>query len=161
MISRDNSLDFFNKLGTRNAQNTRAFEYNCGGYALNTYSWYCPHDIGSDRCYGSYSESGMKKTTQNAVAFMLKEFSDLRVIKDIKELAQDEYAIAFRIGGVDGVHDFHFMKRAKNGHWYHKRGGCRIQPIKKEKVFGEEWITKGWFCTNRYRGELVLLAKKF
>ena len=113
MIRRDNSADFFNKLGTRNAQNTRVFEYNCGGYALNTFSWYCPHNIGSDRYYSSYTEKGMQKTTQNAVAFMLKEFSDLRVIKDIKELAQDEYAIAFRIGGVNGVHDFHFMKRAK------------------------------------------------
>ena len=83
-----------------------------------------------------------------------------RVIKDIKELAQDEYAIAFRIGGVDGVHDFHFMKRAKNGRWYHKAGGFAIQSIKKEQVFGEEWIT-GWFGANHYRGELVLFAKKF
>ena len=159
MITRTNSADFFNKLGTRNSQNTREFEYNCGGYALNTFSWYCPHNE-TDRYYRSYSERGMKKTTQNAVAFMLKEFSDLRVIKDIKELAQDEYAIAFRIGGVNGVHDFHFMKRAKNGRWYHKMGGCCIQPIKKEKVFGKEWIT-GWFSTNHYCGELVLFAKKF
>lgn len=159
MIRRDNSADFFNKLGIRNAQNTRVFEYNCGGYALNTYSWYCPHNE-TDRHYRSYSERGMKKTTQNAVAFMLKEFSDLRVIKDIKELAQDEYAIAFRIGGVNGVHDFHFMKRAKNGRWSHKAGGGCIQPIKKEKVFSEVWTT-GWFCANRYWGELVLLAKKF
>ena len=160
MITRTNSADFFNKLGTRNANNTKVFEYNCGGYALNTYSWYCPHDIGTDRYYHSYSEQGMKKTTQNAVAFMLKEFSDLRVIKDIKELAQDEYAIAFRIGGVNGTHDFHFMKSAKNGRWYHKAGGLGIESIKKEEVFGEEWVT-GWFFANYYRGELVLFAKKF
>jgi len=103
----------------------------------------------------------MKKTTQNAVAFMLKEFSDLRVIKDIKELAQDEYAIAFRIGGVNGVHDFHFMKRAKNGHWSHKAGGSCIKFIKKEEVFSEEWVTGYWYPKNHYRGELVLFAKKF
>lgn len=160
MITRTNSADFFNKLGTRNTQNTRAFEYNCGGYALNTFSWYCPHNIGNDRYYSSYSEKGMKKTTQNAVDFMLKEFSDLRVIKDIKELAQDEYAIAFRIGGVNGVHDFHFMKRAKNGRWYHKAGGSDIRPISKDLVFGKQWVT-GFFGANVYQGQLVLFAKKF
>ena len=160
MIRRDNSADFFNKLGTRNAQNTRFWEYNCGGYALNTFSWYCPHNIGNDRYYSSYSEKGMQKTTQNAVAFMLKEFNDLRVIKDIKELAQDEYAIAFRIGGVNGVHDFHFMKRAKNGRWYHKAGDSDIRPISKELVFGKVWFT-GYFGTNVYQGKLVLFAKKF
>jgi hypothetical protein len=159
MITRTNSADFFNKLGIRNAQNTRTWEYNCGGYALNTFSWYCPHNE-TNRYYSSYNERGMKKTTQNAVAFMLAEFSDLRVIKDIKELAQDEYAIAFRIGGVNGTHDFHFMKRAKNGRWYHKAGGLNIESIKKEEVFSEEWKT-GWFCKNLYRGELVLFAKKF
>lgn len=160
MIRRDNSADFFNKLGKRNAQNTKVFEYNCGGYALNTFSWYCPQDFGTDRAYTNNTKRGMQLTTRNATKFMLKEFKDLRVIKDIKELAKDEYAIAFRTGGVNGVHDFHFMKRAKNGHWSHKCGGSCIQSIKKEQVFSKEWRI-GWFGINCYRGELVLFAKKF
>jgi hypothetical protein len=151
MITRTNSADFFNKLGTRNSQNTRVFEYNCGGYALNTYSWYCPHNIGNDRYYRSYTEKGMQKTTQNAVAFMLKEFSDLRVIRNLWELKKDEYAIAFRIG--QDVNDFHYCKRSRNGHWTHKMGGGCIQPIKKKDVFAPYW-------NNEYCGHLVLFAKK-
>ena len=37
--------DFFNIKRTRNEENTDIEYYNCGGYALETYSWYCPFDI--------------------------------------------------------------------------------------------------------------------
>ena len=152
-------IEFFNENRIRNVQNTYIRSYNCGGYALNTFSWYCPHN--SSRKYGSTTEQGMLNTTNNAVEFMLKEFKDLRVITDLKELQPNEYAIAFRIGGVGGEADFHFMKRGKNGKWYHKPGGTGIQFIAKEKVFTYKWVSKTWAGTCIYRGKLVLFAKKF
>ena len=156
------NLDFFNENRIRNVRNTYVRTYNCGGYALNTFSWYCPHAQNSGRKYRSTTEYGMQITTDNAVNFMLKEFKDLRVITDLKELQSNEYAIAFRIGGVGGEQDFHFMKRGKNGKWYHKPGGADIQFIEKEKVFANEWVSTTWWGqTHPYRGKLVLFAKKF
>ena len=153
--------EFFNENHKRNVKNTYYRIYNCGGYALNTFSWYCPHEKDSDRRYNSSTEKGMHTTTDNAVNFMLKEFNDLRVITDLKELQPNEYAIAFRIGGLDGEDDFHFMKRGKNGKWYHKPGGLDIQPIAKEKVFADKWVSTTWAGTCTYCGKLVLFAKKF
>lgn len=152
-------VEFFNENRIRNIQNTYIRIYNCGGYALNTFSWYCPHHSG--RKYGSTTEQGMLNTTDNAVKFMLNDFKDLRVITDLKELQSNEYAIAFRIGGIGGEEDFHFMKRGKNGKWYHKPGGLGIQFIKKEEVFADKWVSKTWAGTCTYCGKLVLFAKKF
>ena len=35
--------DPFNKNNNRNLRNTPRRHFNCGGYALGTFSWYCPH----------------------------------------------------------------------------------------------------------------------
>lgn len=162
-LSRDkcSTAEFFNENRKRNVNNTYLRSYNCGGYAFNTFSWYCPHTNSNSRKYRSTTEQSMLNTTNNAVKFMLKEFKDLRVITDLKELQPNEYAIAFRIGGVGGEDDFHFMKRGKNGKWYHKIGSLDIQFIKKEKVFADKWVSKTWAGTCTYRGKLVLFAKKF
>lgn len=160
-ITRTNSNDFFNTQKLRTVQNTLAFEYNCGGYALNTYSWYCPHQWKTDRNYNPSTKLASKTVTRHAVNFMLKEFNNLRVIKDIEELQPNEYAIAFRIGGVDGNHDFHFMKRNANGRWYSKSGGMPIRSIKTAKVFADCWELGEYGVKIKYYGELVLFAKKF
>ena len=36
--------DFFNERQTRNEENTEKKDYNCGGYALRTFSWYLPYE---------------------------------------------------------------------------------------------------------------------
>lgn len=36
--------DYLNSKKTRNSENTYLEDYNCGGYALGTYSWYCPYE---------------------------------------------------------------------------------------------------------------------
>ena len=147
------SVDGLNKLNKRNMLNANKYEYNCGGYALNTFSWYCP--------YGEISPWGFQQiflgeklnkeeTLQLCVGHMLNEFDDLRLIEDLNELHNDEYAIAFRIAHGD----FHFAKRASNGHWFHKRGGTpMIETIKKEEVFSDSWL-------GVYDSRLVLFAKK-
>lgn len=155
------NAEFFNENHKRNVNNTYVRSYNCGGYAFNTFSWYCPYSNNRGRKYNSTTERSMLNTTNKAVEFMLKEFNDLRVITDLKELQLNEYAIAFRIGGVGGEDDFHFMKRGKNGKWYHKPGGTEIQFIAKEKVFADKWVSKTWAGTYIYCGKLVLFAKKF
>ena len=93
----------------------------------------------------------MLNITFKAVNAMLREFPDLRVIENLKELKADEYAIAFRIG--QEVDDFHYCKRSKNGHWTHKMGGQPIERITKAQVFSPRWC-------DGYVGFLVLFAKK-
>jgi hypothetical protein len=149
--------DEFNVLGLCNKRNTLIHNYNCGGWALNCFSWYRPT---TDPCYCHWgdeydeepmTDSEMLRITDQAVRVMVREFADLRVIYNLRELKKDEYAIAFRIGHK--VNDFHFCKRQKNGHWTHKLGGLWITPIKKEEVFSESWL-------DGYCGKIVLLAKK-
>jgi hypothetical protein len=83
---------------------------------------------------------------------MLEVFKDkLRVIEDLHELKKNEYAIAYRMG----AEDFHFMRRKRNGHWYHKMGMCTIQPILKEDVFSPCWYND-W--GDEYNSRIVLLA---
>jgi len=141
----------------RNRKNVSQRACNCGGYALNTFNWYAPSD---DR-YFDYGEEEMSEEemaiqTQKCVDFMVKQFGGLlRVIKGSWELQKDEYMIAFKIDG-GGENDFHYCKRLKNGHWYHKMGSLPIMKIKKEKVFKEHWI----FENIAYYGKTVFFAMK-
>ena len=156
--------DRFNEKNTRNKDNTAHWNYNCGGWALNTFSWYKPTQCASFCNWGTFefrsdfsaievmSVRKMLSITKKSVDCMLKEFKDLRVIKNLKELKTNEYAIAFRIGRY--INDFHYCKRAKNGHWTHKMGGGLIRPILKRQVLADNWFEK-------YYGNLVLFAKKY
>lgn len=157
----DDFEDAFNKEKTRNIHNTYPYEYNCGGYALETFSWYRPcyaeeeHVViwGDDKNGLDYDEE--TEITEMAITVMLKEFNDLRIINNLKELCENEYAIAFRIGC--GCNDFHFMKRHRNGHWSEKCGGRNIHPVLKKDVFAKQWYN-GY---DTYSGKLILFAKKF
>lgn len=88
-----------------------------------------------------------------AVTQMVRDFSDrnLRIINEISELGQGEYAIAFRLSS-DG--DFHYIKRNLIGRWYHKRGAsAEILYMSTDEVFHSEWC-------GRYDGPIILLAIK-
>lgn len=151
--------DMFNTRKLRNVNNTHYSDYNCAGFALNTFSWYCPHDDD----YGSLYEPSWYEMingtlddyeiTEICVNHMLKDFSDLRRIENLCQLQKGEYAIAFRIGRESA--DFHYMKQI-NGKWYEKMGGSSIlKCVSEEEVFSISW-DRGW---NFYDGPLVLLAK--
>ena len=142
---------------TRNQKNTSSRVYNCGGYALNTFNWYRPSDDEHfDYGMDEMTEEEMTIQTQKCVDYMLKQFNGLlRVIQGSWELEKNEYMIAFKIDG-GGNNDFHFCKRLKNGHWYHKQGQYPISRIKKKKVFKEEWI----FENIAYYGKTVFFAMK-
>ena len=141
----------------RNQKNTHAFDYNCGGYALNTFNWYRPSDD-EEFDYGieEMTKEEMDIQTKKCVDYMLEQFKGLlRVVQGVWELEKNEYMIAFKIDG-GGENDFHFCKRLKNGHWYHKQGQLPIRRIKKQKVYKEEWI----FSDMAYYGKTVFLAMK-
>lgn len=118
--------------------------YNCGGYALNTFDWYYPDEA-------ALSASSSDMAVQRYADSMVKEFNGrLRIIQDVKELMDDEYAVAFRTRNGD----FHFCKRDDSGNWRHKRGGTpTLHRITKERLFSEEW--PGGYCSR-----IVLFAKK-
>lgn len=151
--------DARNEQGLRNEENTWIGHYNCGGYALRTFSWYCPcEDKENDGNYFiANNEEELELITQKCIKKMLKDFSGLRVIGNLKELEKNEYAIAFRIGGE--YDDFHYCVRKTNGHWYQKCGACPIEKVSKNYVFNEIWQDP--FRINRYIGRVVLLAKTF
>lgn len=145
--------DPYNHSNGRNRDNTPQNEYNCAGYALNTFSWYCPHDDESEwfNWSANWDMEYMRMLTEKAVAYMLADFPDMRVIKRMRELQKDEYAIAFRVSS-DG--DFHFCKRDEHRHWTHKPGASYIR-----KIFAYEVHNMYWH-RSRYDGPIVYFAKK-
>lgn len=134
--------DNYNALKKRNIRNTDKINYNCGGYALESFSWYLPRHNCTPVGWNYDS------TVEDCVEAMLEDFTNLRVISSVDDLRGNEYAVAFRLS----ADDFHYVKRASNGHWYHKMGRSNyISTMKKEVVFSESW---GY----GYEGEIVLLA---
>lgn len=146
--------DPFNYERNRNFDNTSRDSYNCAGYALETYSCYCPYGD-YDRMTkqgGSFNPIERNLMSYESVRTILNDFPDTRLISTVKELHEDEYAFAFRVGDDD----FHFVKRGANGHWYEKRGCTNpIYPMTKQQVFAEPWGRR-----KNYTGPIFLFAKK-
>ena len=151
--------DPFNFIRNRNVRNTAKGTYNCGGYALGTFSWYCPHRTEDDSTpFGTYYAKTPEEAeliTQHSVQVMLEDFGGkLRVISEVAEAnLKTEAVIAFRISTEYG--DFHYARRGCNGSWYHKRGACPyIDRMDAVEVFSDYWL-----CGPvRYDGPLVLFA---
>lgn len=151
--------DPYNHSNSRNIKNTSKSVYNCGGYALNLFAWYCPWglDVREDetplaRAYWGWEAYGLDEMfapTFKCVQNMLAEIPTLRLLTGINDdIRPDEYMLAFRIS-YDG--DFHFMKRADNGIWYHKQGGSEyIRKATTQEVL-DVWC-------GRYDGPLVFFA---
>ena len=148
-----NNSDLFNVQRKRNIGNTKRYLYNCAGYALETFSWYCPNEKDNDDwgILDDLSDAEMFAKTFETVQFMLKDFKGhLRLIGSIDEVQENEYAIAYRVSSDS---DFHFMKKMANG-WHHKRGGTdRIYIESEDYVLNEIWC-------NRYDGPIVLMAMR-
>lgn len=151
---RPGTSDGFNRYSNRNMRNTPKWKYNCAGYALGIFSWYCPYDAEVGHHFGDYDMTDefsplRSQALMECITQMLADFDDLRVIHSLKELEENEYAIAFRLSWDD----FHYMRRADNGHWYEKRGSedC-IRTVTVEEVFSDNWH-------GRYDGNIVLFAK--
>nr|DAH81427.1 MAG TPA: hypothetical protein [Caudoviricetes sp.] len=141
--------DKLNHNNKRNLRNTPKLIYNCGGYALGCFSWYCPRET-DVFYYGFDSHEEAREKTDYCVKCMLADFPTLRVIASLDEVAPDEYPILFRLSH-DG--DFHYLKRADNGIWYNKMGSCSmIEIMPKDRIFNI------WY--KRYDGPIIIFAKK-
>ena len=146
-------VDPLNVEGNRNVGNTNKYSYNCGGYALECFSWYCPRPENAefDTYFGFDTIEEALNKTELCVRVMLSDFPTMRRVQSLDEVGPDEYAILFRLAS-DG--DFQYLKRDKKNHWHHKMGNCPvIDTIKKRDIF------KKW-CHGRYDGPIVIFAKK-
>jgi hypothetical protein len=144
-------FDEGNSDGARKNRNTDAMYFNCGGFALGTYTWYLPIT------QWAYDNELFDRweNLRYCIGVMLAEFKGrLRKIEELSELRENEYAIAFRLSS-DG--DFHYRKRVKDNLWAEKNGydvGIRLHEGDDEVLNDcEMW-------NGRYDGEIVLFAMK-
>ena len=174
--------DFFNANGTRNANNTDEDDYNCAGYALNTFSWYIPYKYDVDEEEFDIECMLMDEMSKEEIYEvklaeyinrMLKDFSNLRVLTSPTDVKSNERLIYFRIFyellseksfesdngskiSIDEqIHtDFHY-RYFENGKWWEKCGGSELREVPIEEMKGP------WICgSNIYDSRTVYLALK-
>lgn len=138
----------------RSLSDTEKCDYNCGGYALGLFNWYLPYpqEMRNEISFFGMWEYSYRKTMKIMVNYMVDTLP-VRVIKSLKHLDEEtEYCVAFRLSESD----FHYVKRYRQGVWYHKMGGSyHIQRMEEEEVFSK----KGWI-DGKYNSNIVLLAVK-
>lgn len=145
--------DPLNLHGLRNINNTPRYTYNCGGYALGTFSWYCP--FGYEKHYNLKNKRAYERIEKEAINQMLKEIPALILIDEEKVKARDFdinrfTIIAFRFSRKD----FHYYKLGKNWRWYDKCGST--YSIHHHK-FNEVW--NKWGDSNQYDGRIYFFLK--
>lgn len=137
-----------NELHRRSVRNTYYKYYNCGGYALETFSWYVPYDYERD-------DLSIEEYMKNCVKTMLEKVDGLRILENIDSpIMENEYRIAFRLGLKC---DFHYLKQDKQGHWWNKRGSGKIRQFPKKEVLAMTWFPDVYF---NYSGPIVFMAKR-
>ena len=164
--------DYFNERQTRNEENTEKKDYNCGGYALRTFSWYLPYEY-DEKNYPFFSNSDLAEYLMDVgysveetmdeilrvnTEKMLKDFSGkLRVVQRYSHIENDEELIAYRLSFevddscIDDM-DFHFVV-FRDGQWMSKMGADEV------KLFAfteEQWETPNFI----YNSPIVYLAHK-
>lgn len=159
--------DYLNRKGKRNRYNTDETSYNCGGYALDTYSWYYPYDDWDDIIddVDCMFDDGYSIDEVNST--LIERFTD-KILEDFPEYKVinpdliDNYSnlIAFRIGAAYTDYydsyieafDFHFKKKINNK-WYEKRGRQPIEECNLVKNY--PWET----AVSYYDSEIIYFAK--
>lgn len=132
--------DPYNLLKKRNIKNSSKRDFNCAGYALGCFSWFNFSDFDN-------------MSINECVEEILANFPNIRFLRDEKELKENEYLIAFRMG----KEDFHFMKRNKRNIWYEKRGHLwYINTVKKKTVYSPYWKLGNII----YDSQIVFFANK-
>ena len=127
-------FDDFNLDHKRNVRNTYVRDYNCMGYALDTYSWLIAYmeDGETDPFSVGVDKEEQEEILMSCAKYLLNNFSLVPVTREqAYNVRGKKQIIAFRIA----EYDFHFMVRRKNGSWYHKMGSQDIHRINKEEVF--------------------------
>lgn len=131
-----------------NVFNTNKESFNCGGFALGTYTWVLVDGYVDYFDYDSRDEvnEALERETELSIENILSIRPKTRVIYEEDELKENEFLVYFRLSS-DG--DFHFVKRMHNGELWHKMGWLNIERF-------DEDIYDDW-C-GRYDGPIVMLA---
>lgn len=174
MFSTYAQTDPFNRNGKRNRSNTDTDAYNCGGFALGTYSWYVPYrsdeqaniydrwaniqmwldaaedaDNTADLIDASVTANTYVVSLLNLfVKRILEDFPSVRRVQTFEEIKPDERIILFRIG----ADDFHFIVSFDHKHWWHKYGCNYIEELCEDEVLDTEW------ANGRYFSPIAILA---
>ena len=174
MFSTYAQTDPFNRNGKRNRSNTDTDAYNCGGFALGTYSWYVPYrsdeqmqiyerwagiqmwlDVAED-ADNIADRIDARETAHTYVVSLLnlfvkrilEDFPSVRRVQTFKEIKPDERIILFRTG----ADDFHFIVSFDHKHWWHKYGWNCIEELCEDEVLDTEW------ANGRYFSPIAILA---
>lgn len=150
--------DPYNKHKTRNSYNTRNEEYNCMGYALDTYTWLCPYDRElivnhiEELCYDYEMNFNIVANIllEEYTNWILEHFDNVKPCKEPKysKLKNNEYIIAMRVYVDEDFgeeyyedddnycefypdYDHHFLKY-ENGKWSDKPGSLEIRETPKD-----------------------------
>ena len=161
-------IDPLNRRKSRNEDNCSYVDYNCFGYATNTFVWGLMFEFDfenaeevskemnreNDKEYYKQMELAISRGSYNdplILGVMLhrlkKNLPNLRPISTIEDLKdEDEYGIAFACG----VTDFHFAKILPDRTILHKPGSRCIREEKSLKdVFGEKYNSEVFLFANK------------
>ena len=131
MLKRDR--DFLNSDNKRNESNTSELLYNCGGYALETYSWYYPYDSYSEQVFQILDNLEYEKGSWYKVLKNIGEEHTRQLLTDFPNLKRgivdnSKKIILYRLGlnlsylpqnldnleYIDIDFDFHFITYNKD-----------------------------------------------
>ena len=73
--------DPYNRSNGRNVDNANTDEYNCAGFALRTYSWYCPNENPLREIFEDYFERGRDDFDGIMITSGYDDNSNLKVLE--------------------------------------------------------------------------------
>ena len=156
-------LDEYNVNGNRTLKNVSRDQFNCGGYALETFSWILPCDTETeceewydfDMWEHDYDEDDFNESAKRGAEWMLNNIPNLRQVSSPDEkLEEGEWLIGFKVGAGYGTGDFHYIKRTPSGRYYHKPGASRVRRMSKKEALSDNW------CDGKYTSRTIWLARK-
>lgn len=123
--------------------------YNCGGFALSTYTWVRPFTEIEDnsKLYPFRFDRGIWRL----VGGLLEQFN-IRCVTSFKYISSSEYPVIFRVGSSD----FHFMRYSEllDG-WIDKMGNSSLI-----NLHNEEKVMRGHWYYGKYDSQIIKLAVK-
>ena len=155
--------DEYNVNGNRTLKNVSRDQFNCGGYALETFSWILPCDTETeceewydfDMWENDYDEDDFNESAERGAEWMLANVPNLRRVDSPDEKLQEgEWLIGFKVGAGSGDGDFHYIKRTPSGQFWHKPGGSYIRRMGKKEALSDDW------GNGRYTSKTIWLVRK-
>ena len=133
--------DPLNTLGSRNIRNTDKADYNCGGYALGTFSWYLPSRTREEYTdiMGHADIGDMDTALTLAAEAIVNELPSWSIVPLALVMERKYFPKDYEVLALPFCYcDFHFWKLGRNWNWYDKMGGTG-------------WINRHAFNDVRYK----------